>query len=162
MNIEKFTQKGQELVQQIVGNAMSAGNPEITNWHLLAGLLNQQDSMLSQIFKKNNVDTRALNKIVQDKVSQQPTVSGQNVQKPGLSANLFKVLDQAQKDSESNGDQYVSVDQILVSLLDNDLDARELFTSKTNISIEQIKEQIETYRGNKKVDNQNPENTLVF
>lgn len=111
--MDQFTIKAQEVIQQAVRLAESNGQQAVETGHLLKALFEKADSISSFILKKLDVNVASLNNVLEKIISSYPKVSGGE---PYLSNNANKALREAENLLKTFGDQYVSVEHILIGI----------------------------------------------
>ncbi|MGL5682702.1 MAG: ATP-dependent chaperone ClpB [Marinifilaceae bacterium] len=116
MNMNNYTIKSQELLQEAIQLAQSKGQQAIETGHLLRALLNVGENITSFIFSKQGVNAHNLHLAVDRIVDGYPKVSGGE---PYLSKDSNTALQKAMDLAKEMGDQYVSLEHILLGLLDN-------------------------------------------
>jgi ATP-dependent Clp protease ATP-binding subunit ClpB len=114
MTFDKFTIKAQEAVQEAVNTAQQAGQQAIEPVHLLQGILVKSRDVTNFIFQKLGVNAMQIEKLVQEELKHLPRVEGGQ---PYFSNDTNKVLERAVEDSQKMGDEFVSVEPILLALL---------------------------------------------
>ena len=115
MTFDKFTIKAQEAVQEAVNTAQQAGQQAIEPVHLLQGILVKSRDVTNFIFQKLGVNAMQIEKLVQQELKHLPRVEGGQ---PYFSNDTNKVLERAIADSQKMGDEFVSVEPILLALLE--------------------------------------------
>lgn len=115
MTFDKFTIKAQEAVQEAVNTAQQAGQQAIEPVHLLQGILVKSRDVTNFIFQKLGVNAMQIEKLVQEELKHLPHVEGGQ---PYFSNDTNKVLERAVADSQKMGDEFVSVEPILLALLE--------------------------------------------
>lgn len=115
MTFDKFTIKAQEAVQEAVNTAQQAGQQAIEPVHLLQGILVKSRDVTNFIFQKLGVNAMQIEKLVQEELKHLPRVEGGQ---PYFSNDTNKVLERAVADSQKMGDEFVSVEPILLALLE--------------------------------------------
>ena len=113
MNLNNFTIKAQEAVQQAVQLATQNGQQAIEAVHLLKGVIMTGESVTNFIFQKLGVNIQNLNRVLDAQISSLPKVSGGE---PYLSSEANAVLQKAIGYSSKMGDQYVSLEPIILAL----------------------------------------------
>ena len=157
MNPEKFTQKSLEAIQEAQNVAVRNQNSSIEQVHLLSALLTQESGLIPQIFTRMTVDARDLLSRVDRVIAGLPKVSG-NVQQY-LSQALNQALVDAEDQANRMQDEYVSVEHLVMALLDKpDRDMKEIW-SAFGINKKDFQAACMAIRGNAKVTNQTPEET---
>ncbi len=156
MNINKFTQKSIEAVNQCEKLAYQYGNPEIDQEHFLYSLLTIADSLILKLVEKMDVNKDAFLAQTQQLIEKKPKVSGGQVY---ISKSLNEVLVSAEDESRAMGDEYVSVEHLFLSLLKHpNKEIKKLFQAY-GITRERFLQALSTVRGNQKVVSDNPEAT---
>ena len=156
MNINKFTQKYIEAVNQCEKLAYQYGNPEIDQEHFLYSLLTIEDSLILKLIEKMEVNKDAFLEQTQQLIEKKPKVSGGQVY---ISKSLNEVLVSAEDESKAMGDEYVSVEHLFLSLLKHpNKEVKKLFQAY-GITRERFLQALSTVRGNQKVVSDNPEAT---
>jgi ATP-dependent Clp protease ATP-binding subunit ClpB len=118
MNLNQYTIKAQEAIQKGQEIAMASGNPQIETAHLLKGLLVTDEQVLSFAFKKINVNTDRVKQTLDAILSSFPKQSG-GTQAPYLSSQANAVLVKSQSYLKDFGDEFVTVEHLLLAILDN-------------------------------------------
>ncbi len=156
MNISKFTQKSVQAVQNCEKLAYQYGHQEIDVEHLLTSLYDLEDSLIKKLLTKMDVEESSFRQSLEDGLNRRPKVSGGNLY---LSADLNKVLLNAEDEAKRMGDQYVSVEHLFLSMLATPGRAvKELFR-QYGIDKEKFLQALSTVRGNQQVTSDNPEAT---
>ena len=114
MNFQNFTIKSQEVVQKAVQIAQSNQNQVLEPVHLLKAVMSDDDSVVRFVFQKLDVAATMIERSLDEQLSRLPKVSGGE---PYLSSDSNKVFEKANAFATENGDQYVTVEAILVGLL---------------------------------------------
>ncbi len=156
MNINKFTQKSMEVVQQCEKIAMDYGHQEIDQEHLLYSLITVEDSLIQKLLKKMDITTEVFQAQVEGILKKRPKVSGGQVY---ISNDLNKVLIYAEDEAKHMGDEYVSVEHLFLSMLKQpNKEVKELFRD-FRITRDSFLQALQGVRGNQKVTSDNPEAT---
>ncbi|RGY99210.1 ATP-dependent chaperone ClpB [Clostridium sp. AM58-1XD] len=157
MNINKFTQKSMEAVQNCEKLAYEHGNQQIEQEHLLFSMLTIEDSLILKLITKMNISQEMFLNEVQQSVEKLPKVSGNS--QVYVSGDLNKVLINAEDEAKAMGDEYVSVEHLFLSMLKQpDRTMKELFR-QYGITRETFLQALSTVRGNQRVVSDNPEAT---
>lgn len=157
MNINKFTQKSMEAVQNCEKLAYEYGNQQIDQEHLLYSLLTLEDSLILKLITKLNISKEQFMNEAAQAVRKLTKVSGGG--QLYISNDLNKVLINAEDEAKSMGDEYVSVEHIFLALLKQPNRAlKDLFRSY-GITKESFLQALSTVRGNQRVVSDNPEAT---
>ncbi|WP_101876522.1 ATP-dependent chaperone ClpB [Lachnoclostridium edouardi] len=157
MNINKFTQKSIEAVQNCEKLAYEHGNQQIEQEHLLYSLLTVEDSLILKLITKMNISPELFLNEAEQQVSKLPKVSGSG--QVYVSNDLNKVLINAEDEAKAMGDEYVSVEHLFLSMLRQpDKTLKEMFR-QYGITRETFLQALSTVRGNQRVVSDNPEAT---
>ncbi len=157
MNINKFTQKSVEAVQNCEKLAYEHGNQQLEQAHLLLSLLTLEDSLILKLITKMNISGEMFTNEVRQTVERLPKVSGGG--QLYVSNDLNKVLVNAEDEAKVMGDEYVSVEHLFLSMLRQpDKTMKEMFR-QYGINRETFLQALTTVRGNQRVVSDNPEAT---
>ena len=156
MEMDKYTRKSLEVVEKAKEKALEYDNQELTQMHILAGLLEIDDSLIAKIFEKMGVNVTGAVNAVEDKLARLPKVSGGNMY---AGNNFSKALIQAEKEAKQMGDTYVSVEHLFLGMVDKaDSDIKELLKG-WGVSRNAFLKELAEIRGNHKVDSDDPESS---
>ena len=156
MDFNKYTQKSLEAVQSCQNLAIEYGNQEIDQVHLLYALLKMDNSLITKLMDKMNVNTEGViyqtEKLLAGKVKVQ---GGQQY----ISQDLSRTFAQAEKEAKQMGDEYISVEHLFLALMETG--NKELRTLFKNFQITRDKflNALMSVRGNQRVTSDNPEDT---
>lgn len=156
MNINRFTQKSVESINNSQKIAMDHGNQALEQVHLLLSLLQVEDSLIAKLLQKMGIPLDSFERAVEEKINALPKVSGGQQY---FSQDANKVVMNAEDHAKAMGDEYVSVEHIFLALLkDGDKTIRELF-KEFGITKDKFLSALSSVRGNQKVMTDNPEGT---
>ena len=156
MNINRFTQKSVESINNSQKIAMDHGNQALEQVHLLLSLLEVEDSLIAKLLQKMGIPLDSFIRAVEEKINALPKVSGGQQY---FSQDANKVVMNAEDHAKAMGDEYVSVEHIFLALLkDGDKTIRELF-KEFGITKDKFLSALSSVRGNQKVMTDNPEGT---
>ena len=155
MNFDKFTIKSQKAVQEAVSISQRSGCQAIETGHLLTALIRADENITNFIFRKLNINLQTFQKALEAICSRYTKVQGGE---PFLSANSQKVLLEAQNIAEKNGDDYVSLEHIFVSMLDAGDDVSAMMKD-SGFTKKDLELAIKELRGGQKVTDQSAEDT---
>lgn len=157
MNINKFTQNSMQALSDCEKLAYDYGHQELVTAHLLMCLLNLTDSLIYNLIGKMDIDADAFRQDVADILAKRPKVSGDV--KTYIGNALNKVLIYADDEAKAMGDEYVSVEHLMLSIIKHgDGDISKLM-KKYGINRESFLQALAQIRGGKKVMSDNPEET---
>ena len=161
MNANQYTQKSLEAIQNAQRLALEEGQQQIEQIHLLAALLTAEGGLVPQLLTAMGLTLPSLEAAVNQELGKLPKVSGSG-REPGkvyVSQEVDKALNEAEKAAGSMKDEYVSVEHLLLGLVETpDSSLRELFRLY-NITKEGILQALSGVRGSQRVTSDNPEET---
>lgn len=161
MDVQKFTQKSLEAIQGAQELAIENQNAQIEQEHLLLALLEQDNSLIKELLKKMKIDENAFGNHVKERVEKKPKITGGARPNDGfyISQDVDLVLTKSEKIAKNMKDEYVSVEHIMISLMDNaNKEVKDLLT-KYNINKNEFLKALVSVRGNTRVTSDNPEST---
>ena len=160
MNAEKFTQKSVDVIRKAQSIAVMMSNQVIEPVHILAGLVKQDGGLIPQLLKKMNIDTDIFGQEVDRKISALPKVTGSGrSNEVGITADCDRMLNSAEKIASDMKDEFISVEHILLALIDcKDRDVSQLMKNFA-ITKENFLSALMSVRGNTRVTSENPEDT---
>ena len=161
MNAQKYTQKSLAAIQAAQELTIGNDNQQIEQVHLLAALLRQQDGLVPELMKRMGVTVESLNAAVMQELSKLPRVtgSGREAGKYYIARTVDDALNKSEEIADSMRDDYVSVEHLLLALLDTaDNTLKKLFQTY-NITKEGCLQTLQTIRGSQRVTTDNPETT---
>ena len=157
MNINKFTQKSIEAINNCQNIISEYGNQYVEQVHLLYSLITIDDSLIAQLLKKMGVPMEQFKSSITDEISRLPKVSGAGQMYFSQGANL--ALTKAEEHAKSMGDEYVSVEHIFLSLMkEADPTLKKLF-QQYGITKDGFLKALAEVRGNQRVMSDNPEDS---
>ena len=161
MNAQKFTQKSLEAIQEAQNLAIENNNMQIEEEHLVAALLQQRDGLIPQLLKKMNVDCDAVQQAVKEKISRIPGVTGpgREAGKIYVSTDVDAVLTAAEKEADRMKDEYVSVEHILLAILNRPNNAVKDVFQRFGVEKNAFLTALSSVRGNTRVTSDTPEET---
>ncbi len=161
MNTQKFTQKSLEAIQIAHNIAVEQHNMQIEQLHLLAALLNQENSLVAQLMKKMNVDPSALERSVQQEIAKIPAVtgSGREEGKVYISQEMDRALTKAEKTADNMKDEYVSVEHLMLGLMEEAGNSLKNILKLFGIEKNEFLKVLQQVRGNTRVTSDSPEDT---
>ena len=156
MNIQKFTQKSMEAVNDCEKLAYEYGNQEIEQEHLLVALLHQQDGLIPKLIEKMEIQLTHFTNNAESKLAARVKVSGGQV---FIGKDLNQVLIHAEDEAKALGDEYVSVEHLFLALLKYPNKAMKELWKEYGITRDRFLSALSTVRGNQRVTSDNPEAT---
>jgi len=160
MDINKLTEKLQEALSSAQSKAVRYSHQQVDVEHLLLALLEQERGLASSILNKANVDVESLRRNIEQELAKIPKVSGPTGE-PGqvyITSRLNRLLTQAEDESKKLGDEYVSVEHVLLAMTDDTGPTGRLF-KQSGVTRERLMQTLREVRGSQRVTSQNPEAT---
>ena len=160
MDINRFTEKLQEAVRAAQTKAVRYGHQQLDVEHLLASLLEQDNGLAGSILTRAGVALDALRRRVDQELDRMPKVSSPTggADQIYITGRLNRVLAQAEDEAKSLKDDYVSVEHVLLAIVDEGGAAGRLL-KEFGLSRERLMQALREVRGNQRVTSQNPEAT---
>lgn len=153
MNLNNFTIKAQEAIQKAQEIAQANTNPAIEPSHILKGLLLVDENVIKYLLNRLRVNTQRIADVVDNMIESYPKVSGGQLY---LSNDANKIVSTALSVSKEMGDEFVSVEHLLLALLDGKHSAATML-KEAGVSVSELKKAIEQLRKGSKVTDQNAE-----
>ena len=158
MNFEKLTEKSIESINHAQELSRDRRNPEITEMHLLHALLDERDDLNFQLFTSMGKDAQAMLADIDAEIAKLPTLGNGEAGKY-MTSDLGSALSQAEEEAKRMGDSYVSVEHLMLGLIEKpDTSIKALF-KKYGISRNDYLSALKAVRGNTRVNSDNPEST---
>jgi len=154
MRFDKRTLNAQEALATAQQHAMAKSHTMVTSLHLLEAILGDQAGVVVMVLEKIGANTQRIKEMVESELSRLPQGSGQGQLMPEPGFNQV-VLD-AQNRADAMGDEYLSVEHLLISLAAVQSPAKEIL-KLNSVSPEQIETALKQIRGGTKITDQNPE-----
>jgi ATP-dependent Clp protease ATP-binding subunit ClpB len=155
MQADRFTIKSQEAVAAAQRLAAAYRNPEVAPAHLLLALLEQEDGLVVPILQKLSVDVTDLRERVRSATGELPALGGDAEPEVRPSSSFVKVLQGAERESATLGDEYISTEHILMALTGKDSGVADLLPDR-----ESLMEAVSEVRGPHRVTTPNPEDAV--
>ena len=155
MNIQKFTQKSIESLNNSEKIASDYGNQEIDQEHFLLSMLKVDDSLIAGLLEKMGVDTADFMAELERIISEKPKVSGSS--QKYMSSALNQVLIDAEDEAKKMGDSYVSVEHLMLRLIATPNPGVKKLFEKYGVTNESFMTALKSVRGNQSVTTDNPE-----
>ena len=161
MNAEKYTQKSLEAVREAQELVIRNQNMQIDQQHLLHALLNQEGGLIAQLLKKMHVDVSRMISACDREIQRIPKVSGpgREADKVYISQSVDAALISAEEQAQAMKDEFVSVEHIMLALIDKPNGAVKAIFNEFGVNRENFLAQLQKVRGNTRVTNENPEDT---
>jgi ATP-dependent Clp protease ATP-binding subunit ClpB len=152
MRLDKFTIKAQEAIQDALELARQLNHQQVDNEHLLFSLLKQEEGLVCEVLASIGVNTASLLRTIEEDLKQRSRVYAKT-KEAYLSSRLSEVLEKAERETQGLGDEYVSVEHLLLALIEDKSDV----IGKYNLSRGQILSALANIRGSQRVTDANPE-----
>ncbi len=156
MNLNNFTIKSQEAIQQAIEVAKGLNNQAIENGHLMKGVLTMGENITNYLFRKLDVNMERFEQVLDKILEGYPKVSGGE---PYLSQTASKSLDEALKASKEMGDQFVSVEMLILGIFKTNDDVAKMMKDM-GVTEKDLKAAIRELRKGSTVADQNAESTF--
>lgn len=153
MNFNKFTIKAQEAIQEAVNMARANEQQVIEPVHIMGGVLKSNEQIVSFLLQKTGANIKKVDTEVSKAVHSLPKVSGGE---PYISRESNQVLDKAEEIAGKNGDEFVSIEPLIVALLEVKSTASEIL-KQNGVNREELEKAISELRNGEKVTSQNAE-----
>ena len=161
MNTEKLTQKTIEALRGAQNAATENGNPSVEEEHLLYALLTQPDGLVGEVMRSVGASPEDMIAELDRLIAQFPKAggSGYDPSRIYISASLDKALTEAEKQAGKMKDDYISVEHVLLGILEYPTDNVKALIRAQNVTAAAVLEALRKIRGNQKVTSDNPEDT---
>ena len=157
MDLNKFTQKSVQAIQDAQNSAIKLGNPEVTDVHLSYALLSDSDSIVAKTIQKLGADYKKVMSAFNQKIDSLPKNDSQSSVYP--STAFQRILLKAEDEAKSMGDSFISVEHIFMSILGEKNTVSAVLLKDYNVNKQNFASNLKDLRGNQKVDSDNPEDT---
>ena len=157
MDLNKFTQKSVQAIQDAQNTAIKLGNPEVTDVHLSYALLSDSDSIVAKTIQKIGADYKKIVSAFNQKIDSLPKNDSQSSVYP--STAFQRILLKAEDEAKSMGDSFVSVEHIFMSILGEKNTVSAVLLKNFNVNKQNFASNLKDLRGNQKIDSDNPEDT---
>ncbi len=155
MNLEKFTIKAQEAINNAIDSTQRHGQQAIEPVHLLAGVLKAGENVTNYIFNKLGVNPDSISRSVEAEISHLPRVTGGE---PYLSSETKNILLKAEDMANRNGDEFIGLETILEAMVESTGNAARILKD-AGVSADNLREAVKELRGGKKVNSKSSEDT---
>ena len=161
MNMEKFTKRSLEAIRDAQQVAIEHQNMQIDQQHLLYALTAQQEGLIPQLFTALNIEPQRVLSACEREIERIPKVSGpgRDPEKVYISQSVDAALNEAEKQAEHMKDEYVSVEHILLALMEKPNGVLKRLFSEVGLTRDAFLKQLQAVRGNARVTSDQPEDT---
>ena len=160
MDAQKFTQKSLEAIQEAQNIAIENQNAQIEEEHLMLALVNQEDSLIKELLKKMNISQEFEDEL-NNKIANLPKMTGGARQANSIyvSQEVDAVLTNTEKIAKKMKDEYISVEHIMIAIMDNANSYLKNLFKKYGLNKNEFLKVLSSVRGNTRVTSDNPEST---
>ena len=161
MNMEKFTKRSLEAIRDAQQVAIEHQNMQIDQQHLLYALTAQQEGLIPQLFTALNIEPQRVLSACEREIERIPKVSGpgRDPEKVYISQSVDAALNEAEKQAEHMKDEYVSVEHIVLALMEKPNGVLKRLFSEVGLTRDAFLKQLQAVRGNARVTSDQPEDT---
>ncbi len=161
MNMEKFTRRSLEAIRDAQQVAIEHQNMQIDQQHLLYALTAQQEGLIPQLFTALNIEPQRVLSACEREIERIPKVSGpgRDPEKVYISQSVDAALNEAEKQAEHMKDEYVSVEHIVLALMEKPNGVLKRLFSEVGLTRDAFLKQLQAVRGNARVTSDQPEDT---
>jgi ATP-dependent Clp protease ATP-binding subunit ClpB len=160
MNAERMTERVREALNDAYARALREKNTSVEPEHVLAALLEQDQGVVAALLTRAGVDVAAVARQVEDQIARLPRLSGSGEAQPQFSARASRMLVAAGDEAQKLTDDYVSVEHLLLAMLDDSGAAGKILRD-AKVTRDRILSALKEVRGNQRVTTQNPEGTYA-
>src|SRR4051794_31404637 len=156
MDPNRLTQKSQEALHDAQTKALRYGHTEMDTEHLLLALLEQRDGLVPRLLERMDIDVDGLRTATERALERRPRVAGSGQGQVTVGRALGLALDRAEQEAERLKDDYVSVEHLLLAMLDTDTPARRVL-NQHGVTRDAFLEALTAVRGAQRVTSATPE-----
>ncbi|MEZ5336319.1 MAG: Clp protease N-terminal domain-containing protein [Methanolobus sp.] len=160
MDLNRFTQKAQEAIQGSSTIAARYRNQQIDCEHMLLALLEQSGGLVTTLLQNMEVPVDRVKDKVESQLANLPQVSGPGGDQVYMTQTMRRVLDAASQEAGKMKDEYVSVEHLLLAMVEEkESQCGKILTSE-GVTRDRILEAVKQVRGNRRITSENPEDTM--
>ena len=160
MNFQNYTQKSLEAVQSAQKIAVNNGHQQLEQVHILLALLQQEGGLVPQLLRKMEITVESLEAAANAELRKLPSVkTSREADRFYISADADAALNAAEERAKTMHDEYVSVEHLLLGLLETARGGVKNLFSTYNITAEAVLKALQSVRGNQRVTSDSPEGT---
>ena len=159
MDIEKLTVRVQKSLNEAYNEAVKHHNQQVDVIHLFSALVNQEDGLIPNIFEKMNVSVTAMKNSIEEELNKMPQIYGEGISSQGVTASrkIEEVLIKAEKISKDFKDSYISVEHVMLAMMDTEQNsAVGKILKKYGITKNDFLQVLSSVRGSQRVDSNDP------
>ena len=155
MDIEKFTEKSRLVFQEAVQEAYEHKNSTVDFFHIIKSLFSVEGTLIERVLTEEELDKEGILRDIENEIEKLPKVA--NISTPQFTPAIVSLMRNAEKIAKEMGDEYVSVEHILLALFKVNDSRVQDFLKRHGLIEERIKKAIITLRKGMKITNDNPE-----
>ncbi|HSJ14913.1 MAG TPA: ATP-dependent chaperone ClpB [Longimicrobiales bacterium] len=155
LNHERLTIKAAEAIQTAAADATRRGNPALEDMHLLAALLEQEETVVAPVLHKVGVNVARLREALQRSLARLPRQTGGSA--PAVSRELNRIFDTAERTARELQDEYTSTEHLLIGLASQKGSTTRELLSEQGVTEAALRDALEAVRGSHRVTDQSPE-----
>ena len=159
MNIEKFTEKSQTILASAQTLALGSSHQKLLPEHLLQAMIDDEDSLVQKIIGLCDGNFEILRAEISQSLKKISRVEGSGASSISMSQELAKIIMLAEKLAQKNQDQFVSIEILLQAILEEENNQGALALKVAGVSIQALRNAIQTIRAGKKATSSSSENT---
>ena len=161
MDIEKMTVRVQKSLNEAYQIAVKKHNQQVDVIHLFSALVNQEDGLIPNIFEKMSISLTALKSSIDEELNKLPQIYGEGINSQGVTAsrNIEEVLIKAEDISKDFKDSYISVEHVMLAIMDMNVSNVKRILNMYNINKNEFLQVLSSVRGSQRVESQDPEGT---
>ena len=157
MDVANFTEKSKEAITTASNIATQNNNPEIKDCHMVAAMIEDKSGVITMLLKKMEINVESLRTLLQEEINKMPKVSG-NVSLR-FSLEVEKALDEAEKQAKSMKDEFISVEHLMLGLIENATESLRRILKTYKIDKHKFLVALKDIRGNVSVNSDTPEDS---
>lgn len=157
MNVANFTEKSKQTITTASNLATKNKNAEITEYHMLAALISANDGLVTLLLKKMDIDINALRNSCQTEIDKLSQITGSIALR--FSETIEKVLENAEKQAKSMKDEFISVEHIMLGMIDEATQDFKQMLKLYGITKSKFLSALKDVRGNTSITSDTPEGT---
>lgn len=159
MNLERYTQKTQSILQAAQTLALGSGHQKFLPQHLLAAMINDSDQLAQKLTHLCDGNTQLLEAEIKQALNRIPRVEGSGAGQISLSQELARIFLLAEKISDQNSDQFVTVERLLQAILEDENNEAAKVLKLAGVTVKALRSAIERIRAGKKATSASAEST---
>ncbi|PJI07358.1 MULTISPECIES: ATP-dependent chaperone ClpB [Clostridium] len=161
MDVDKLTMKVQQAINDCQSIAIRYNHQQIDTIHLFMAIISQEDGLIPNILQKMGVNLEAIKKDTEAELDKMPKILGEGAQNSSIYATrrFEEIFVRAEKIAKDFKDSYISVEHVMLALMDKDSNVIGKILSKNGVSRKEFLKVLAEVRGNQRVDTSDPEGT---